>query len=223
VEPELFYWIGGATAVAALVVSAIGIRSEKFPPSRGAMAGVIAVFVFLVLGSTTYAVVNARDEQERHLAELEEEQEAAGAEELAAEETGEEGPITGDEGAAAQAGEEEVAGGEDDAGPPDVADGGGQAPDDDAADDNAIAMSEYAFGPEAVTVKAGESITADNEGAVTHNLTLFDGNDEITGTEDVAAGESATLEIDVDPGTYEMICTIPGHEDLGMAGEFTVE
>ena len=97
-EPELFYWIGGATALAALVVSAIGIRSEKFPPSGLGLFATIGVFVFLVLGSTTYAVVNARDEQETRLTEAE--QEKAGAEELAAGESGSEGPITGDEGAA---------------------------------------------------------------------------------------------------------------------------
>ena len=205
-EPELFYWLGGATAVAALVVSAIGIRSEKFPPARGAMAGVIGLFVFLVLGSTTYAVVNARDEQEKHLAELEHEQEAAGAEELEAEATGSEGPITGDEGAAEQAGEE-----------------GGQAPDDATAAEGVVAMTEYAFGPDAVSVKAGESVTAENEGETVHNLTVFDGSDELAGTDDVDPGQSAELDVDLDPGTYEMICTIPGHEDLGMAGEFTVE
>jgi uncharacterized cupredoxin-like copper-binding protein len=29
--------------------------------------------------------------------------------------------------------------------------------------------------------------------------------------------------VDFDPGDYEMICTIPGHADLGMDGTFTVE
>jgi plastocyanin len=201
VEPELFYWIGGATALAAVVVSAIGIRSENFPPSRGALLGVIGIFVFLVVGSTTYAVVNARDEQEKHRAELAAEQEEAGAEELEAGETGTEGPITGDEGAAEETG----------------------ASDEQAVDVGTVAMTEYAFGPDAVTVKKGDTVTAENEGGVVHNLTVFDGGDELAGTDDVDPGSSADLEVDVDPGTYEMICTIPGHEDLGMAGDFTVE
>ncbi len=219
-EPELFYWIGGALTVAALIVSAIGLRSENFPPSRGVMAGVIGIFVFLVVGSTTYAVVNARDEQAKHRAELAHEQAEAGAEELEAEETGAEGPITGDEGAAEQAGEEASAGAEGEAGPPDVA--GGEEP-TGVGGESTVAMTEYAFGPDAVTVKAGASVTAENEGATVHNLTLFDGEDELAGTEDVDPGQSDTLEVEVDPGTYEMVCTIPGHEDLGMAGEFTVE
>ena len=200
-EPELFYWIGGATAVAALVVSAIGIKSESFPASRGVMAATIGVFVILVLGSTTYGVVNAQDEQEHREAELAEEQEAAGEQELEAEETGAEGPITGDQGAADAAGEEEQA----------------------ATDAGVVAMSEYAFAPEAVTAKQGDTLTVENEGAVVHNLTVVDGTEELAATPDVDGGDSADLDVDVEPGTYEMICTIPGHEDLGMAGEFTVE
>ncbi|HEX6116757.1 MAG TPA: plastocyanin/azurin family copper-binding protein [Solirubrobacterales bacterium] len=199
-EPELFYWLGAATALAALVVSAIGIRSENFPPSGRALFGVVGLFVFLVLGSTTYAVVNARDEQEKHRAELAAEQEQAGAEELQAGETGTEGPITGDEGAAEAAGAKE-----------------------EAVDAGTVSMTEYAFGPDSVTVKNGDTITAENEGETVHNLTVFDGGDELEGTDDVDPGQSADLEVDLDPGTYEMICTIPGHEDLGMAGDFTVE
>jgi plastocyanin len=203
-EPELFYWIGGATAVAALVVSAIGIKSESFPASRGIMAATIGIFVILVVGSSTYGVVNAQDEQEHREAELAAEQEEADEQELEAEETGAEGPITGD------AGNEDVTSDE-------------EQPEAAATDDGVVAMSEYAFGPDAVTVKQGDTVTAENEGMVVHNLTVVDGSEELAATPDVDGGDSADLEVDVDPGTYEMICTIPGHEDLGMVGEFTVE
>ena len=210
-EPEHFYWVGGALTLAALVASAIGLKNDNFPPSRGALFGLIGIFVFLVVGSTTYAVVNARDEQAKHRAELEHEQEEAGAEELEAGEAGTEGPITGDEGAAEEAGEEEADQADDAAG---ADEGGASGP---------VAMTEYAFGPDSVTVRNGDTITAENEGAVVHNLTIFDGEEELAGTEDVDPGASGDLEVDIDAGDYEMICTIPGHEDLGMAGEFTVE
>ena len=211
-EPELFYWIGGALTVAALVVSAVGLRSNNFPPSNGALFGLVALFAFLVVGSTTYAVVNARDEQAKHRAELAEEQEEAGAEELEAGETGAEGPITGDEGAAEDAGEEE----QEEAGGEDVTEGG-------SASGGPVAMTEYSFSPESLEVANGDTIAADNEGAVVHNLTLVDGEEELAGTEDVDPGQSGEFEVDVDPGEYEMICTIPGHADLGMVGDFTVE
>ncbi len=200
-EPELFYWVGGALAVASLVVCAIGIRSASFPSSRGALFGTIGVFAFLVVGSTTYAVVNARDEQAKHRAELAEEQEEAGEEELQAGETGAEGPATGDEAAAEEAGEVE----------------------DEARDVGTVSMTEYAFGPDSVTVARGDTVTAENEGEVVHNLTIFEGDEELEGTENVDPGGSGDLTVEVPSGDYEMICTIPGHEELGMVGEITVE
>ena len=84
-------------------------------------------------------------------------------------------------------------------------------------------MTEYAFSPPSITVKSGDTVTAKNDGQSIHNLTLVDGNNELAGTDNVDPGSSADLKVDVDPGTYQMICTIPGHEDLGMAGDFTVE
>lgn len=203
-EPELFYWIGGATALAALIVSAIGIRSHDFPASRRVLAATIGIFAFLVVGSTTYGVVNARDEQEDREAEIAAEQEAAGEEELEAGESGAEGPITGDAGAEAAAGGQEEAGGE-------------------AAGGNLVSMTEYAFGPDALDVRQGETLTVENEGSIVHNLTVIDGNEELAATPDVEPGGSAELTVDVDPGSYEMVCTVPGHEDLGMVGEFRVE
>lgn len=36
-------------------------------------------------------------------------------------------------------------------------------------------------------------------------------------------GEQATLTVDLKPGTYHYYCSVPGHEMLGMKGEFTVQ
>jgi mono/diheme cytochrome c family protein len=65
----LFYALGITLVVAALVVSAVGLRFESFPQSRGIMLGVIAVFVVLVGGTTTFALLHARDEQHKSEAE----------------------------------------------------------------------------------------------------------------------------------------------------------
>ncbi len=62
-EPTLFYWIGGVLAVLAVAISFFGLREKDFPTSRGQMIGTLAIFFVLVLGATTYGVVNARDEQ----------------------------------------------------------------------------------------------------------------------------------------------------------------
>jgi plastocyanin len=197
VNPELFFWIGGALALLAVVISFLGLRERAFPGSRGAMAGTLAAFLVLVLGATTYAVVNARDEQEHREEELAERSEElaqeAQAEETEAAETGAEGPDT------AEAGGEEAAAGTE------------------------VGMTEYAFDPTDVTVSRGDTVTATNDGQTVHNLTVQDGNEELGATEDVDAGQSSELAVDFQPGEYEMICTIPGHADLGMEGTFTVE
>jgi plastocyanin len=199
VNPELFYWIGGVLAVLAVTISFLGLREKAFPATRGQMLGTLAVFFVLVLGATTYAVVNARDEQEHRSEELagesEELAQESQGEEAQAEQTGGEGPDTAapDEGAAAGQGATEVG------------------------------MKEYEFIPSDVSAAAGDTVTATNDGETIHNLTVLDGNDELGATDDVDSGNSDELKVNFDPGDYQMICTIPGHADLGMEGTFTVE
>jgi hypothetical protein len=55
-----FYVCGGALAVWALVVSAIGIRAhETFPPSKGARGGVMAISAVLIVCTMASAVLTA--------------------------------------------------------------------------------------------------------------------------------------------------------------------
>jgi hypothetical protein len=54
-----FYILGGAAAAWAIVLFAVGMRSESFPGSRGAQRGVIAISVLLVLGAMASAVLTA--------------------------------------------------------------------------------------------------------------------------------------------------------------------
>jgi mono/diheme cytochrome c family protein len=78
---ETFFYVAGAVLVLlALVISALGLRSDRFPSAGILRVGVLIVFV--VVGVTAYAAVQlSEDEQELR---LEEENEAA--DELAAEE-----------------------------------------------------------------------------------------------------------------------------------------
>src|SRR5439155_5702811 len=69
IDHTLFFTLGIALIVSALVVSAIGLRFESFPPNRLVLTAVIASFVALVAGTTTFAVLNACDEQHKNEAE----------------------------------------------------------------------------------------------------------------------------------------------------------
>ena len=66
----LFYIVGGALVVLALATAFAGLRWEKFPPSKGALAGVIAVYVALVGATATFGWMNGEDEQEHRNQEI---------------------------------------------------------------------------------------------------------------------------------------------------------
>ena len=61
-----------------------------------------------------------------------------------------------------------------------------------------------------------------NEGQTTHNLEV-EGNGVEEGTADLSPGDTDTLTVDLQPGAYEMYCSIDGHRDQGMEGEITVQ
>ena len=68
-DETLFYVFGIALVLSALALAALGLRNESFPPNRIVLAGVIAYFVAMVGATTTFAFLNARDEQRKRNAE----------------------------------------------------------------------------------------------------------------------------------------------------------
>ena len=83
-----------------------------------------------------------------------------------------------------------------------------------------VELSEFAITPAALTVPAGGSLEVTNAGSAAHNLTVSDTD---LATADLGAGESETLDLSsLEPGEYEVMCSIPGHEDAGMTGTLTV-
>lgn len=83
-----------------------------------------------------------------------------------------------------------------------------------------VEIGELFLKPSEVTAPPGPlAITVRNSGAAEHNLAI----EGLGATEMIPPGGSATLEVaDAAPGTYEMICQVPGHADGGMRGTFTV-
>ena len=60
-EPSktVFYLAGALLVIFALALTATGLRSETFPPSRGARAGVMALAVVLVAVAMASAVLTS--------------------------------------------------------------------------------------------------------------------------------------------------------------------
>jgi mono/diheme cytochrome c family protein len=69
-DQTIFYILGIGLTALALIVSFLGLRMEKFPPSRGALLGGIAVFALIVGGTTTYAWISAEEEQQHRNEEI---------------------------------------------------------------------------------------------------------------------------------------------------------
>jgi plastocyanin len=85
-----------------------------------------------------------------------------------------------------------------------------------------IAGSEFKFAPSSVTVKRGSSITFDNAGTIGHDLKVRRDSKILGGTSVIQPGKTATLKVSFPAGTYTMFCSVPGHEQSGMKGTFTV-
>jgi hypothetical protein len=57
--PTAFYILGGAAAVWAIVLFAVGMRAPEFPGSAAAQRGVIAISVLVVAGAMASAVLSS--------------------------------------------------------------------------------------------------------------------------------------------------------------------
>jgi plastocyanin len=211
-DGTIFFPLGLGLVLAALILSAIGIRGkDKFPPSRPVMILVSALFAAVVVATGAFAVTNASEEKDHRDEEIAEE-EAEAAEEAEAEEavappaTGE--PAAG--GATAQA--PGAAGGEA---------GGGTSLDVTSPEDGSLS-----FEPTSLTAAPGTvTILYANPSPVPHNIAVEGGGaGGILGeTETFSAGEQELVLDNVGAGEYVYYCTVPGHREGGMEGDLTVE
>lgn len=107
-----------------------------------------------------------------------------------------------------------------------------------------VTVKEFVFDPNVITVTAGEPVelTFINEGAVEHDFavevisvtdvsTSGSGDHHMSGDHSkyalhtsTPAGETSTLTFTpTEPGTYKIICSVPGHLEAGMTGELIVK
>jgi len=88
-----------------------------------------------------------------------------------------------------------------------------------------VVADEYSFDPETIVLEGGGELTVelDNEGVLAHNLRVFDGETDVGGTPTFVGGDPRPGTVKVEPGEYELICTVGDHADLGMTGKLTVK
>ena len=85
-----------------------------------------------------------------------------------------------------------------------------------------VVAKKFSFEPSELTAEAGETVTIafKNQGSLSHNLTFKNLDAK---TETIQTGNTRTIELQVDePGTYQFVCTVPGHAQAGMKGKLVV-
>jgi plastocyanin len=193
-EQTAFYVIGLTLVVIALAVSVVGLRFERFPGSRLALAGGALLLVVLVAATTTSAVINAREEVKDRNEEAEAEQQET---ETEAEEAGE-SPQELEKQGRAEAGRAGLE---------------LSAPQDGT----------LAFDTDSLEAEAGPvTIGFDNPATVEHDVTIEQDGEEIAKSDLVSEG-TTEVSADLEPGEYVFYCSVPGHREGGMEGTLTVK
>jgi len=85
-----------------------------------------------------------------------------------------------------------------------------------------VVAKDFSFALAASKAEAGAiTFVVQNNGSMQHDFAIR-GNGVEQKTPKIKPGETARLTVDLKPGAYSYVCTIPGHEQLGMNGTFTV-
>ena len=94
-----------------------------------------------------------------------------------------------------------------------------------------LKLDEYRILPKRVSAPAGElRLIVRNIGTLTHNVAIEtipkvgsdDGPEQIVRTETVHPNQRAEVTFTIQPGTYQLVCTIANHDDLGQTGRLYV-
>lgn len=102
--------------------------------------------------------------------------------------------------------------------------GTGKAPAGRPAGAVEIQLKEFAIEPKVVSAGAGEiTLTARNVGSTEHNLVLEQGDRSVAEIPVVGVGKAESVQVKLSPGTYALVCTLPGHRDAGMVATLTVQ
>jgi nitrite reductase (NO-forming) len=82
-----------------------------------------------------------------------------------------------------------------------------------------VSLVDFAIEPPELTVPADTVLQVANDGAVVHNLAV-----ENVSSDMFDPGASGELDLTgLAPGSYTMICEVPGHEAAGMTGTIVIE
>jgi plastocyanin len=86
-----------------------------------------------------------------------------------------------------------------------------------------LTLDDFSIAPQRVRAKPGRiTLTAVNRGAVGHTLRVRRGDQELVAIKTLLPGASGTAAGRLERGTYDLVCILGNHEELGMYGTLTV-
>lgn len=87
----------------------------------------------------------------------------------------------------------------------------------------AITVKDFTLDPKDVRVQGSVNVAVTNAGPTIHNIAIRDAAGAVVGTtKDLKTGESETITPPLAAGTYDLFCSLAGHESLGIKGTLTV-
>jgi plastocyanin len=210
-EFHAFYVVGGALALWAVLLAALGVLRHDFPP-KGAEKVIIAISAVLVVGAIGTAIASSGEPKPKG-------GEQAGAKNRTGEEgsqppapgTGTPAPGTGSQNGQATPGESNTQK------PP----GGQVAQTLRLAADPSGALK---FDKTALQGKAGNvRIVMHNPAPVPHNVSLQGPGGLDAHGPTVSQNGDSQVQAKLKPGKYTFYCSVPGHRQAGMEGTLTVK
>ncbi|MET0340121.1 MAG: cupredoxin domain-containing protein [Polyangiales bacterium] len=102
--------------------------------------------------------------------------------------------------------------------------GGDDTADEEGACTATIKLKDYTLDPSAVEIASGPAVLcAVNEGKTPHDLVVRDASRQDRARSAVLQpGMGARVSVNLVAGSYELYCSVAGHESLGMKGPLTV-
>ncbi len=102
-------------------------------------------------------------------------------------------------------------------------DDGGGSSDSVPADALVVEALDIRFDQKEYSATAGQlPISYESKGQLVHTLLVYDESNTVVGeTLRVAPGQTQVGTFDLPPGTYSLICDVPGHQDAGMTATLT--
>jgi plastocyanin len=103
--------------------------------------------------------------------------------------------------------------------------GGGPAVTVPANDTLKMTAKEYEFDPGGITVDGAGRLTIEltNDGSLAHDVVVRKDGKEVGGTQPFPGGDTKEATVNLEHGTYEFLCTVGDHAELGMKGTLTVK